>query len=212
MGGKSSKIDDITVHENSSLSSMNLKNFKILIVGDHKVGKSSIFRRYLSNTFTMDYNNDNNANIGIRMIELENYDPCFLELWDIPHIIDMNEKIVQNYLKKIDGFIFVYSLDSRDSLDIATNYYYKELYQKIHELNNNNLKIPSIIIGNKSDTVNEYLDSKKKTLNKGKVISLRANHWANGMNIMHKVVSAKENIEIHQTIKTFAHILMKSKA
>ena len=57
---------------------------KVAIVGPRRAGKSSIFRRFLTNTFVLGTQHDSSANVGLRLVELEGCVPIWFEVWDLP--------------------------------------------------------------------------------------------------------------------------------
>eukprot|EP00946_MAST-07B_sp_MAST-7B-sp1_P000995 g995.t1 len=57
---------------------------KVAIIGPRRSGKSSVFRRFLNNTFALSTQHDTSANFGLRLIELEGLAPIWFEVWDLP--------------------------------------------------------------------------------------------------------------------------------
>lgn len=69
--------DDITVGEGASSDYA----FKILIIGDAAVGKSSLLTRFSDNTFLTHYTSTIGIDFNSRMIRVDNA-ICKLEIWD----------------------------------------------------------------------------------------------------------------------------------
>eukprot|EP00946_MAST-07B_sp_MAST-7B-sp1_P001568 g1568.t1 len=57
---------------------------KVAIIGPRRSGKSSVFHRFLNNTFVLSTRHDTAANVGLRLIELEGLPPIWFEVWDLP--------------------------------------------------------------------------------------------------------------------------------
>ena len=57
---------------------------KVAIIGPRRAGKSSIFRRFINNTFMLGTPHDVSANVGLRLVELEGCAPIWFEVWDLP--------------------------------------------------------------------------------------------------------------------------------
>ena len=78
---------------------------KILLLGDFHVGKTSLIRRYVDNSFDDSYLTTIGVKISKKELTLEG-EICELLIWDIegatPH-----KAILQNYLRGASGAIFV---------------------------------------------------------------------------------------------------------
>ena len=64
----------------SGLDEATVPTFKIVIVGDTGVGKSSFFQRSIRNEFPEQHESDTRVHVGIKMIEFQGYGPCFIEV------------------------------------------------------------------------------------------------------------------------------------
>jgi len=69
--------DDITVNEGAASD----YSFKLLIIGDAAVGKSSILTRFSDNVFLTNYSSTIGIDFSSRMIRVEKA-ICKLEIWD----------------------------------------------------------------------------------------------------------------------------------
>ena len=117
--------------------------FKILILGDSNVGKTSFITRYVEDNFSdttfqtigqETYNKElirNNQNIILQI-----YDTCGQERF---------QSISKNYYKVADGIILLYDITNISSFDSIKNW--------IQSLNNNSdlSKIELIVVANKFD-------------------------------------------------------------
>ncbi|KAH8296850.1 hypothetical protein KR054_012158 [Drosophila jambulina] len=125
------------------MATMRIPKQKVILCGDYGVGKSSLFRRFASNTFVTD--TDRKSTLGLDHIDRE-YNiaekQIKLQLWDTGGM-ERVASVTSSYYKFAEGAILVFALDNAASfhslsqhlLDIVT---YAE-----------NAKI--FICGNKSD-------------------------------------------------------------
>ncbi|KAH8260627.1 hypothetical protein KR038_009068 [Drosophila bunnanda] len=125
------------------MATMRIPKQKVILCGDYGVGKSSLFRRFATNTFVTD--TDRKSTLGLDHIDRE-YNVAEkqikLQLWDTGGM-ERVASVTSSYYKFAEGAILVFALDNAASfhslsqhlLDIVT---YAE-----------NAKI--FICGNKSD-------------------------------------------------------------
>ena len=118
---------------------------KIVLLGHFGVGKSSLIRRFVENTFSEDYK----VTIGVHIFKkeinkLENNNDVALIIWDL----EGNDDITQtraSYLLGTDAFIFVF--------DITRPETYKDLEIDLQYLKTHYPNIPIKVVGNKKDLV-----------------------------------------------------------
>ena len=163
---------------------------KIYLMGEGGVGKSAVTLRYITRNF------------------IEYYDPTIEDSYTTKILVDdrlSNITIVDtagqeeyisirnNWIEHGDGFILIYSIDSRNSFD--------EIKILMDEITTLKEKIPPVVlIGNKSDLKNEREVSK----NEGKEL---ANLW----NCIFYETSAKDDININQTFFDIVREIRKYK-
>ncbi|EDV40192.1 uncharacterized protein Dana_GF10394 [Drosophila ananassae] len=125
------------------MATVRIPKQKVILCGDYGVGKSSLFRRFATNTFVTD--TDRKSTLGLDHIDREysvNEKQIKLQLWDTGGM-ERVASVTSSYYKFAEGAILVFALDNAASfhslsqhlLDIVT---YAE-----------NAKI--FICGNKSD-------------------------------------------------------------
>ena len=118
---------------------------QILIIGDSSVGKTSILTRYTNGTFKEEYL----ATVGLDYYskeEIFNTKTINVKLWDTAGQ-ERYKSLTQSYFKNAEGVIVTYDITNTESFDnlkfwinsIKTN------------MENKNMFIPVIIIGNKTD-------------------------------------------------------------
>ena len=132
--------------------------FKIVLLGAHKTGTSSIILRYcFPEKFLADFNTFyfGMNEYGIKILEVNNK-RILLYLWDNPpkgHVCFFQvPKREYNFRFKYEGahgFIFIYDISNKESFEfIKEKINDMKSYEKKYSLNNN---IPKILIGNKCD-------------------------------------------------------------
>ena len=120
--------------------------YKICIVGDGGVGKTSIASRYTDNTFKENYIMTIGSNFAVKTMELPEYPDCSisLQIWDLAGQPRFNV-VRPLFYRGAKAVIYVFDLTRKDSLENLLNWK-KEIEQNI------GLK-PCILVGNKLDVV-----------------------------------------------------------
>eukprot|EP00835_Amoeboradix_gromovi_P006641 NODE_826_length_3874_cov_0.571656.p2 type:complete len:187 gc:universal NODE_826_length_3874_cov_0.571656:2794-2234(-) len=159
---------------------------KIVVVGLSFVGKSSLILRFLYDSF------------------VENYDPTKSDSYKKSHIIDgitytleildtagqeSFSAIRDNYYKHAQGFLLIYDVTSKSSFEET-----EQIFQHIERVRGSN-KFPCVLVGNKSDLVNQIPDKDLDAL-------LR------DLKIPHQFTSAKENNNVVPTFDQIARIII----
>lgn len=159
--------------------------YKITLIGEQAVGKSSITRKYTKNEFS--------ANIlgttGLEILKKDliiNNDKIVVTIYDSAGH-ERFRKIAESHYKGSNGLIFVYDITETKSFEIVTEWL-KNVF-----LENNEIEI--LLIGNKIDLSDNRLISKNEGL-----------ELANNFNVGFMETSAKtgENIQ-----ESFAYIIEK---
>jgi len=128
------------------------KTKKILIMGLSDTGKSSMTLKFL-------YGFPDAANQGTEeshytYIKYKNED-FELNIVDLAGIDEYTPLYSSKYSAKIDGYIFVYSIDDPKSFEFV-----QKLYGKLYDLNHK--AMPAILVGNKSDLKDNRVVSMKQ--------------------------------------------------
>ena len=119
---------------------------KIVLLGHFGVGKSSLIRRFVENTFTEDYKVTIGVHISKKTVEISNgKDSVTLIIWDLEGHDDI-KKTRSSYLLGTHGFIYVFDL-SRPAT-------FENLKSEVTFLKDNFPNIPVKVVGNKLDLVN----------------------------------------------------------
>jgi small GTP-binding protein len=127
------------------------KILKAVLIGDGRVGKTSIRRNYLGEEFTEGHL----ATIGVDLATkrvLFNKEIVKFIIWDLAGQPTF-EKVRGHYYAGCNGILLVYSVEDRESFDNASKWLV-EAYKNMGPLP------PTVIIGNKTD-LRHSLDKKK---------------------------------------------------
>jgi Ras-related protein Rab-1A len=153
--------------------------FKVIIIGDSGVGKSSILTMFCEKTIPDDYYN---TTIGVdlftKSVQINN-NKIKLQIWDTAGQ-ERFRSITRTYYRGANAIIITYDITNKNSFDRI-----KEWISEIER--NNNLEPIIMILGNKKD-----LDYKR-------TISYEtAKELADNLNIIYYEVSAMKNINIDE--------------
>jgi Ras-related protein Rab-1A len=153
------------------------KLFKILLIGDSGVGKSSILGKYVDNIFNDNFISTIGVDFKITNKIIKNT-KIKLQIWDTAGQ-ERFRTIVSSYYRGAHGIIMVYDITYANTFNNI-----KHWMSEIHKHCNNNIQI--LLVGNKSDLY------RNRQVNQSD-----AQNFANFHNIQFIETSAKtsENIE-----------------
>ena len=164
--------------------------FKILIIGDSAVGKTSLLLKYVDNFFPETHM----ATIGVeyktKNIETSKY-KVILHLWDTAGQ-ERFKSITKSFFNNANGIVFVYDITSKDSFDGVKNWIKDaEPYGKFE----------SILCGNKID-----LEKKREV----KIDSLKEYGLKKKIDIFE--TSAKTGAKVNEAFEKLVDLIIKSKS
>jgi len=116
---------------------------KIVLLGDPGVGKTSLVRRYIYDTFQKDYMTTLGVNFYVRTFEYPDAKVKLL-IWDIAGQ-KSRRQIGLRYLQGASGALLTYDLSNPETFDNLTGWY-EDLYKA-----NNSRNVPCVIVGTKLD-------------------------------------------------------------
>ena len=164
--------------------------FKILLIGDSGVGKSSILMRYTDDEYKHEYISTIGVDFKIKTIT--NCDKIIkLQLWDTAGQ-ERFQTITSSYYRGAQGIIIVYDITCKDSFENV-----KKWLQQIDNYTNG--EVFKILVGNKVDLEN-----------KRKVDKIRVQQFCQENNIYHIETSAKDSNNIKKMFLYLSENLMKN--
>ena len=122
-------------------------NYKILILGDHAVGKSCFIIRYTDDTFQDVYLSTIGMDCKYKDINFENGKSIRLQIWDTAGQ-DRFHSLTKNLYKGAAGIILLYDISNRKSFDNV-----KKWIESIKEEASS--KVLIVLVGNKIDKTEE---------------------------------------------------------
>jgi len=164
--------------------------FKLLIIGDSGVGKSSLLVRFADNHFSGNYITTIGVDFKIRTIEI-NGERVKLQIWDTAGQ-ERFRTITSTYYRGTHGVIVVYDVSSGES--------FANVKRWLHEIDANCDVVNRILVGNKND------DPERKV-----VLTEDARRFADQMGIQLFETSAKDNINVEEMFRSITSLVLKSK-
>ena len=154
--------DDIIIEEVTSSDIKEDYKLKVVVVGDSGVGKTNIIKRFISNKFIA----NSKATVGVEFTN-KSYrinDRVFkIEIWDTAGQ-ERYKSITAAYYKGAKGALVVYDTTQKESYDNIDKW-----MLEIKDKGSKDMKI--MIIGNKTDLINERKISTKEALEKAKIMN-----------------------------------------
>lgn len=130
--------------------------FKIVVIGDPSVGKSSTILRFTHNAFTRTYMPTIGVSISEKNIKIGKKNILFI-LWDIAGQSKF-ETMRKHFYQGAEGALLVFDLTLEKSFQSILNWY-KDVKKNVQTN-----KFVGILIGNKSDLINERKVKKEDAL------------------------------------------------
>ncbi|KAK9959403.1 hypothetical protein ABG768_009531 [Culter alburnus] len=121
--------------------------FKILVIGDHKVGKTSFVKRYVRNQFYEELKTTIGVDFSMKVMDWDSHTWVRLQLWDIAgqeRVRGLNRV----YFKGSSGAFVVYDMTNGSTLDGALNWKHE---LDCHVMLKNGRPIPAVLLANKCD-------------------------------------------------------------
>ncbi|KAK4336814.1 hypothetical protein RND71_043693 [Anisodus tanguticus] len=164
--------------------------FKLLIIGDSGVGKSSLLLRFGDNTFNGSYITTIGVDFKIKTIEIDG-EKIKLQIWDTAGQ-ERFRTITSTYYRGTHGVIVVYDVTKPET--------FINIKRWLHEIDQNCDVVNRILVGNKNDNP----DRKE-------VQTDDAQKFAASLNIQLFETSAKENINVEEMFFCITRMLLKNK-
>ncbi|KAL5477875.1 hypothetical protein EMCRGX_G024728 [Ephydatia muelleri] len=164
--------------------------FKLLIIGDSGVGKSSLLLRFADNLFSGTYITTIGVDFKIRTIDVDG-EKVKLQIWDTAGQ-ERFRTITSTYYRGTHGVIVVYDVTNSDS--------FVNVKRWLQEIDQNCESVSRILVGNKNDAPDKKV-----------VSSEDARKFSETMHIDFYEASAKDNINVEDIFNAITKQVLKSK-
>ncbi|KAH8421435.1 hypothetical protein KR009_007644 [Drosophila setifemur] len=164
--------------------------FKLLIIGDSGVGKSSLLIRFSDDTFSGSYITTIGVDFKIRTVDINGL-RVKLQIWDTAGQ-ERFRTITSTYYRGTHGVIVVYDVTNGES--------FANVRRWLEEIQNNCDVVNKVLVGNKND------DPDRKV-----VITEDAQRFAKQMDIELYETSAKDNINVDDMFLSITRQVLQHK-
>lgn len=161
--------------------------FKLTVLGDAEVGKTSIIYRYSENRFIGRYIPTIGIDFSAKLMSLGEYN-VNLVIWDLggQHKYRVLRK---HYLEGSRGSILVYDITNRDSFDHINRWF--------DDVSRHCGRVPCILVGNKADMENERV-----------IASRDGEKLADKLGIKFIEASAKSGLNVNKAFDSIAKMMI----
>ena len=163
--------------------------FRICMVGDAGVGKTSLLTRFCDNTFNNNYTSTIGVDFKVVTLKYQNI-ITKLHVWDTAGQ-ERFKSMAINYFRSSHGFMFIYDITEKESFENIQNWI------DLAFSNSNTVGI-NFLVGNKSDIENQRQISKDT-----------AKDFANEKNLIFFETSAKSNENVEKVFQFFTYKLIQ---
>lgn len=125
-------------------------NFKIIVLGDIAVGKTSVIGRYITNTFTQEHKSSISCEFKKKKINIDANTDVNLQIWDTVGE-ERFMSVTRQYYINSHGAMIIYDLTNKDSF-IKMNKWIKDVKDNAPK------NIIIMVVGNKSDLSEKKID------------------------------------------------------
>jgi Ras-related protein Rab-1A len=165
--------------------------FKIIIIGNSNVGKTSLIHRFIDNKYNEKHLATLGCNFHMKTISI-NEKIIKIQIWDTAGM-EKYQSITKSYYRGAQACLIVFDITNRESFDSIGNW-----IENFNNFSNPNIEKIIILIGNKCDL---GIDRK--------ITYEEAENYSRGNNLFYYETSAKDNINIHEVFQFLGSKLLK---
>ncbi|KAK6744310.1 hypothetical protein RB195_011172 [Necator americanus] len=164
--------------------------FKLLIIGDSGVGKSSLLLRFADNVFSENYITTIGVDFKIRTVDVDGQ-RVKLQIWDTAGQ-ERFRTITSTYYRGTHGVVVVYDVTNGES--------FSNVKRWLHEIDANCESVQKILVGNKNEDPTRRI-----------VLESDARQFADTMRIKFFETSAKENSNVEEMFSCITRLVLHAK-
>lgn len=187
--------NNINIDANSNINPINdktiMKTYKIMLLGEAAVGKSSIMYRYTQNSFTNNTLGTAGIDFKKKEIEIDN-NKIKIVLYDTAGH-ERFRNVANNYCKGAHGVVLVYDLSDEKSISNISSWLV-DIYKNVDK------GVPVILVGNKCD-----IEERKITEEEGLELSKK-------YGLLWIETSAKTGKSVEETFKILIDEILKKES
>jgi len=177
--------------------------FKIILIGDCNIGKTSLINRYIHNSFENEYLCTIGVDFMMKTLEIEDKQ-IKLQIWDTAGM-ERYKQVTTSYYRGAQAAIVVFDLTNRSTFENVPKW-----VSGFYEYSNPLFQKHLVLVGNKSDLVNERKVSKEEIetyvkINSFEYIECSAKSGDNVENIFKNI-----GIKLYENYKTSNNLRRKS--
>ncbi|XP_062520953.1 ras-related protein Rab-32-like [Corticium candelabrum] len=121
--------------------------YKIVVIGESKVGKSSIVQRYVRGVFSTNYKSTLRVDFAIKTLDIDSHTKVVVQLWDLAGQ-DRNPALLRCYVKDAAGALVVFDVTEPQSFKQVQAW--KKSLDALIQLPDDT-SIPCVLLANKCD-------------------------------------------------------------
>ena len=165
---------------------MSIESFKVVLVGESGVGKTSIITQYIDQTFQKDLQSTTGGTFSTKSVECDGGKILKFEIWDTAGQ-EKYRSLTTMFYKDANAAILVYDVTRLESFEEIKNYWAKQIKESAPE------NIILVVAGNKADLI------EKEVVDEGE-----ARNFANELNAIYVSTSAKNSDGINELFEEIA--------
>lgn len=166
---KTSKQSGISLNERTYYS------FKVILIGDRSVGKTSVIQRFVKNTFENNQIATVNMDLKTKTIAIDMTTSAELMIWDTCGE-ERFKALTKQYYTNANGIMLIYNINDRSSFDNLSKWL-KDCKANSHEL------VELFLVGNKVDLERKVSIEEVKTFSKENEIEYKEISALTGINV-----------------------------
>ena len=136
--------------------------FKIIMLGNSSVGKTSIVNRFIGDRFQTDYKSTIGPDYQFKLLQMQGNE-VRLEVWDLVGMDTSYKGLNRNFCREAQGVIMVADIGNMQSIEDTAQW-----KQEVDEIvSSNDSPIPIVLCLNKFDLITEGKESSELQTQEG---------------------------------------------